>query len=116
MVKINYLKSQPAILLKWINGLSIIGFFKSVYYLSFGSIKRPMIFYGYNHETFARWYKLKRELLYHRQWNQMGKAQFILKFVPGKLIVCSRLELELYKKAGLLSKDASIRKIIRGSI
>ena len=96
--------------------IGIKGFLKSLYVLSFCSIKKPAIFYGYNHENFARWYKLKRELLYHREWNQMGKAQFILKFVPGKLIVCSKLELEVYKKKGLISSNASIRKITNKAI
>lgn len=46
----------------------------------------------------------------------MGKEQFILKFVPGKLMVCSKLELEIYKKKGLINKNASIRKITKKSL
>ena len=95
---------------------SIAGFFKSISILLFRTIKKPAIFYGYCHEWFARQYKVKRMLYWHRTWDQAGKQQFILKFVPGKLIVCSRLELEVYKKKGLISKDASIKKITNKSI
>ena len=107
MKLLSYLKLQ---------GIGIKGFFKSLHVLLFGSIKQPVIFYGHNHVSFARWYKLKRELLYHREWNQMGKAQFILRFVPGKLIVCSKLELEIYKKRGLIPSSASIKKITNKAI
>jgi hypothetical protein len=46
----------------------------------------------------------------------MGRKQFILKFLPGQLLTCSRLELEIYKKKGLLPKSASIRKITNKSL
>jgi hypothetical protein len=116
MKVLNYIKALPLTILKGINESNLIGFIKSVHALFFRSIKQPAIFHGYKHETFARWYRVKRELLYHHNWNQMGKEQFILKFVPGKLIVCSKLELEVYKKKGLLSKNASIRKITHKSL
>lgn len=111
-----YLKAQPLIFWQWIKDLKITGFFKSLYVLFFRSIKQPAILYRYKHEMFARWYRVKREILWHRDWNQMGKEQFILKFVPGKLMVCSKLELEIYKKKGLINKNASIRKITKKSL
>lgn len=94
----------------------LFGFFKSTWILLFRSIKKPAIFNGYFNEWFARQYKAKREIYWHRNWNQMGKQQFILKFLPGKLIVCSKLELEVYKKKGLINKSASIRKLTNKSI
>ena len=111
-----YLKNQPSILWIWIKETSIVGFFKSIRILLFNSIKQPAILHGYCNEWFARQYRAKRELYWHRTWNQMGKEQFILPFLPGKLIVCSKLELEVYKKKGLISKSASIRKLTKKSL
>ena len=95
---------------------SLTGFFKSLWIVLFRSIKQPAILNGYCHEWFARMYRAKRELLWHRSWNQAGREQFILKFLPGKLIICSKLELEVYKKKGLISKTASIRKLTKRSL
>ena len=95
---------------------NIYGFLKSLWIFIFRSIKQPAILDGYCHEWFARMYRAKRELLWHRNWNQMGKEQFILPFLPGKLIVCSKLELEIYKKKGLINKAVSIRKLTKKSI
>lgn len=111
-----YLKAQPAILWNWFTERKWIGFILSIKIMLFNSIKRPAMFYGYQMEWFARLFRIKRELLYHRSWNQMGKEQFILPFLRGRLLVCSKLELEVYKKKGLLSKNASIRKIIKKSL
>jgi len=98
MKLLTYLKNQPLILWIWIKETKIAGFFKSIWVLLFNPIKQPAILHGYCNEWFARQYKVKRELYWHRTWNQLGKQQFILKFLPGKLIVCSKLELEVYKK------------------
>jgi len=94
----------------------VSGLFRSITILLFRNIIRSAIFHGYSREWFARQYKVKRELYWHRQWNQLGKQQFILPFVPGKLIVCSKLELEIYKKKGLIGKNVSIRKLTNKSI
>lgn len=116
MKLLTYLKKQPTFLWQWIKDTLLIGFFKSLWILLFNPIKQPAIFHGYCHEWFSRQYKVKRELYWHRTWNQSGKQQFILKFLPGKLIVCSKLELEVYKKKGLINKSASIRKLTNKSI
>jgi hypothetical protein len=94
----------------------LVGFFKSIRILLFNSIKRPAIFSGYCHEWFCRQYRVKRELYWHRKWNQAGREQFILPFLPGKLIVCSKLELEAYRKKGLVNNNISIRKLVKRSI
>jgi len=111
-----YLKAQPAIILQWVKDLAFIGLLKSVRILIFRSIKQPAIFHGYFHKWFARMYRAKRELLWHRKWDQMGREQFVLPFLPGKLITCSKLELAIYKKKGLINKDASIRKLTKKSL
>ncbi len=94
----------------------IKGYFKSVYVVLFRDIKKPFIFSGYCNYYFANLYRMKREFMWRKYWNQMGKEQFILKFMPGKLLVCSKLELEAYRKMGLISKDKSIRKITKASL
>lgn len=95
---------------------SVLGFIKSCYILLFNSIRRPAIFYGYQMEWFARIYRAKRELLWHRNWNQSGREQYIMPFLRGRLLVCSKLELEMYKKKGLINKDMSIRRLLKKSL
>jgi hypothetical protein len=95
---------------------NLLWFFKSISILLFRDIKKPAIFKGYSNLWFADAYRVKREILWKKRWNQMGREQFILKFLPGQLLTCSKLELEAYKKAGLLPKTASIRKITKRSL
>lgn len=110
------IKQQLKILMALFKNTSLIGFLFSIQMILLRSIKQPGIFHGYCHLWFARVYKAKREIFYHKEWNQMGHEQFILKFSPGKLMVCSKLELEVFKKKGLISKSASIRKLTNRSL
>lgn len=95
---------------------NVYGFMKSLWILLFRSIKQPAILNGYCHKWFARMYRAKREIFWHRSWNQSGREQYILPFLPGKLIICSKMEMEVYKKKGLISKNTSIRKLTKRSI
>ena len=95
---------------------NIKGFLKSVKILLFNDITKPAFFTGYNNEWFANIYRMKRQICWRKKWDQLGKEQFILKFLPGKLIVCSKLELKAYQKIGLIDKNLSIRKITNKSL
>jgi len=95
---------------------NVYGFLKSVFVLLFRSIKKPAILHGYCVKWFAHNYRVKRELFWHNEWDQMGRKQFILPFRPGMWIVCSRLELAVYQKKGLISPRVNIKKFLKRSL
>jgi hypothetical protein len=92
------------------------GFFQSIYILLFRSIRKPAIFRGYQNKRFANWYRIKREICWKKSYDQMGKEQFILPFAPGRLLVCSKLEVAAYKKHGLIDKNMNTRKLLKRSL
>jgi hypothetical protein len=94
---------------------NVLGFLKSIYLLLFWSIKRPCKFTGYCQLWFARQYRAKRELFWSRQWDQLGKWQYILPFSKGTLIVCSKLELKNYQKIGLINPNINVKLLMKRS-
>ena len=88
------------------------GWCRSIFILCFKGIKLARIFYGYNHYNFASRYAEKRDRKWKSRYDQMGKVQGIFP-IEEKLLVCSRLEIRYYQKAGLVSKQASYSKVFK---
>jgi len=94
--------------------IDIYGWIKSVC-IVLKSIKRPRIFYGYSSYWFACKYKERREKGWSVKWDQMGRQQGIFPVNDTKLIVCSKMELKLFKKKGLINKNIKPRKMMKKS-
>ena len=88
------------------------GFVRSLF--MFFGFKRPKIFYGYNHYNFACLYARNRDRRWKARWDQLGKIQGVLP-VKEKLLVCSRLEIKIYQKLGILPKKFSYNKIFKNA-
>lgn len=91
------------------------GWVKSVWIYTFRSIERPGIFYGYCSYYWASKYAEKRFNGWHPEWDQAGRQQGTFPIGDIKLLVCSKLELEIYKKKHLVNKNLKPRKAIRKS-
>jgi hypothetical protein len=92
----------------------ILGFIKSVLFY-FRSIKKPALFRGYKSYWFASKYKARRENKWSVKWDQMGRQQGIFPLDETTLIVCSKMELTIYKKKGLINKNIKPRKLMKKS-
>jgi hypothetical protein len=93
--------------------IDVYGWVNSLFIYTFRSIKRPAVFYGYSSFWFAQKYADKRTKGWKCKWDQSGKQQGVLPIADTKLIVCSKLELEMFKKKGLISKKSKPRKAIK---
>lgn len=91
------------------------GWLRSLFVFVFRSIKRPAVFYGYSSYYFASRYAERRTKKWKPAWDQSGKQQGVFPIEDIKLIVCSKMELKLFQKKGLLSKKAKPRKMIKKS-
>lgn len=81
----------------------------------FRSIQRPGIFYGYGSYFWAGKYAEKRTRKWRPEWDQDGKVQGTFPIMETKLLVCSKLELNIYKKNKLVNKNLKPRKAIKKS-
>ena len=95
--------------------IDIFGWVCSLLILTFQRIKKPGIFYGYSAYWFATKYAEKRSKKWRPEWDQSGKQQGVLPFNEIKLLVCSKLELKLFKKLKLVNKKMKPRKLIKKS-
>lgn len=94
--------------------IDVWGFVKSAlrYYRS---IKRVGKFEGYCAYWFAQQFKAMRENGWQAKWDQMGRQQGIFPLDETRLIVCSKMELKVFKKKGLISKSINPRKLMKKS-
>lgn len=91
------------------------GWVRSLWIFCFRSITRPGIFYGYSHYWWACKYAEKRTRKWQPEWDQSGRQQGTFPIEEVKLLVCSKLELEIYKKAHLVKQNLKPRKAIKKS-
>ena len=92
-----------------------IGWVHSLWVYCFRDIARPGVFYGFNSYYWASKYATKRFHHWHPEWDQSGRQQGVFPLGDIKLIVCSKMELNIFKKKGLVSKKMKPRKAIRRS-
>lgn len=95
--------------------IDTFGWCKSLWIFLFKDIRRPGIFYGYQSYYWASKYAEKRTRKWKCKWDQKGRQQGTFPIEDIKLLVCSALELKLYKKAGIISKKLKPRKAIKKS-
>jgi hypothetical protein len=93
--------------------IDTIGLFKSIFIYLFRNIKRPGVFNGYHSLYFATLYANKRSINWKREWNQTGKQQGVIPFNETSLLVCSKLELDYFKKKHLINRKVKTKKVIR---
>ena len=91
------------------------GWVCSVWIYYFRSITKPGIFYGYDSYDWASKYAEKRFSKWRPEWDQAGRQQGTFPLGEIKLLVCSKMELEIFKKKGLVSKKLKPRKAIKKS-
>lgn len=91
------------------------GWFRSLLIYLFRPIRFPAAFYGYQNYDWAVRYAEKRANNWPPNWDQMGKQQAVLPLSELSLLVASRLEIELYRKKGLVRKDIKPRKLVKKS-
>jgi hypothetical protein len=94
--------------------IDVYGWCKSVF-IVLRSIKKPRIFFGYSSYWFALKYKARRENNWKCKWDQMGRQQGIFPINDTMLIVCSKMELVVFKKKGLANKNINPRKMMKKS-
>lgn len=94
--------------------IDIYGWIRSLFILTFRTIKRPSVFYGYDSYYFACKFADKRTKLWDKKWDQMGKQQGVFP-IEDRLLVCSKMELKVYQKRNMMSKKFNPRKVIRKS-
>ena len=92
-----------------------LGWINSLLIYVFRSIQRPGIFYGYRHFWWAQKYAERRTKNWNPEWDQSGRQQGVFPIEEIKLIVCSKLELKIYKKKRLVKQDLKPRKAIKKS-
>ena len=103
--------------------LKVIGYFfidcygwvRSLLIYVFRHISRPGIFYGFSAYYWAGKYAEKRTNKWKCYWDQHGRQQGVFPVGEVKLLVCSKMELEVYKKKGLIDKKFKPRKAIKKS-
>lgn len=95
--------------------VDIWGWVRSLWICTFRSIVKPAIFYGYGSYEWASKYAEKRFTKWRPEWDQAGRQQGTFPLGEIKLLVCSKMELEIFKKKGLVSKNLKPRKAIRKS-
>lgn len=91
------------------------GWILSLLIYVFRPISRPGIFYGFSAYYWAGKYAEKRTNKWKCYWDQDGKQQGVFPLTDTKLLVCSKLELTVYKKKGLIDKKFKPRKAIKKS-
>lgn len=91
------------------------GWFRSLLIYLARPIRFPAYFYGYYNLWWATMYAEKRSKLWPSKWDQMGKQQAVLPLDDLKLLVASRLEIELYKKKGLVRRNVKAKKLVKKS-
>ena len=92
-----------------------LGWVRSLWICTFRSILKPAIFYGYGSYEWASRYADKRFSKWRPEWDQAGRQQGTFPLGEIKLLVCSKMELEIFKKKGLVSKNLKPRKAIKKS-
>ncbi len=93
----------------------VFGWLRSLFIYLFKSIRKPGIFYGYSSYWFACKYAERRSRKWKSEWDQMGRQQGVFPIGDIKLIVCSHMELKVYKKKGILKSNFKPRKAIKKS-
>jgi len=93
----------------------VYGWCRSLLVYVFASIKHPSVFYGYCAYYWASKFADRRTACWKPKWDQSGKQQGVFPIGDVKLIVCSKLELKLFKKKGIVSKNFKPRKAIKKS-
>jgi hypothetical protein len=91
------------------------GWLVSLFTYMFSQITKPGIFYGYSAYYWAGKYADKRTAKWHPEWDQNGRQQGVFPLTDTKLLVCSKMELKIYKKKGLINKKFKPRKAIKKS-
>ena len=92
-----------------------IGWIRSLWIYCFQSIEHPGVFQGFGSYYWALKYAEKRFSKWHPEWDQAGRQQGTFPLGEIKLLVCSKMELEIFKKKGLVSKNMKPRKAIKKS-
>ena len=91
------------------------GWVRSLFCYLFAPITRPCIFYGYSAYYWSSKFADRRMVKWHPEWDQSGRQQGVFPLGDVKLLVCSKMELEVYKKKGLIDKKFKPRKAIKKS-
>ena len=91
------------------------GWVRSLFCYLFAPITRPCVFYGYKSYFWASQFADRRMVKWHPEWDQHGRQQGVFPLGDVKLLVCSKMELEVYKKKGLIDKKFKPRKAIKKS-
>jgi len=81
----------------------------------FRRITKTAIFYGYYSYYWAGKYADKRTRKWLAEWDQDGRIQGVFPIMETKLLVCSKLELDFYKKNKLVDGKFKPRKAIKKS-
>lgn len=88
------------------------GWVNSLFIYVFRSIKKPAIIYGYASYFWGCKYADKRSNNWKSFWDQSGKQQGIFPVSDTKLLVCSKMELNIFKRKKIISKSIKPRKMI----
>lgn len=91
------------------------GWLRSLWIYCLGDITRPGIFYGYQSYKWASMYAEKRANKWRSEWDQSGRQQATFPFRDTSLIVCSKMEMKVLKKKGLIDRDVKIKRAIKKS-
>jgi len=93
--------------------IDLWGWFCSVYIFLFGSIKKAHIFYGFSVWWFATHFAKRRDRRWKSKWDQNGKRQGIIPVSDTKIIVCSKLEVKLFQRRGILKRAINYNHIFK---
>jgi len=93
--------------------IDLYGWFRSLLILIFCSIKKPHIFYGFSVWYFATHFARKRDKKWKTRWDQNGKRQGIFPIGETKIIVCSKLEIKIFQRRGLLKRAINYNRIFK---
>ena len=93
----------------------LYGWFRSLWIVIFRSIDKPAVMYGFRVWELSRRFAIRRDNKWPSRYWQAGKQQGIFPVGDIKLIVCSRLELKQFQKAGMIGKDINVKKMFHRS-